>query len=219
MQGLDCEIFLGRIKELFYFCRMENENLETRIRKLSNEELIELLKLREMYQPEAVGYGIAEALLRGLIKSEDDLELPNFQPDERHQKSLFPHLNTTTQFQKVFTSMIRILYFSAIIPLLFGILKLIEGDIPFAVTLLGLGGLWVGLSILLEKKKKPVIPWGLMLIFFLCIGAVMFKIEVVSTLDFTDFIVILLATITELYILIYLRILTLRREKRKNTPS
>lgn len=192
---------------------MENENLENRIRGLSNEELIELLKLRESYQPEAAEYGIAEALLRGLIKSEDDLDLPEFQLDERHQKSLFPHLNTTIQFQKVFNSLVRILYFSAIIPLLFGVLKLIEGDILFAILLLSLGGLWVFLSMHLQKKKNPVIPLFLVAIFLIGLGFILFGRGLLETLELADLLVVALALITELYVLMYLRILSIRSRK------
>ncbi|HKJ43970.1 MAG TPA: hypothetical protein VKA27_17875 [Sunxiuqinia sp.] len=198
---------------------MENESLVNKIRKLNNEELIELLKLRDLYQPEAVEIGIAESLLRGIIQSEEDLKLPRFQPDERHKKSLFPHLNSASQFEKAFNSMIRILYFTAIIPLLFGILKFIEGDIVFSVTLLGLGGLWVYLSIQLQKKKHPGIPWALIVVFLLGIGSVLTKMEVSSTLELEDFIVIALAFITELYVLLYIRILTIREGKKKKITS
>ena len=94
---------------------MENENLEKRIRSLDDHGLIEVLKLRDSYQPEAVEFAIREAMDRGIITSGEDLELPRFRPDA-YKKSLFPYLNEEKQFRRVFHSLVRLLYMVSVLP-------------------------------------------------------------------------------------------------------
>nr|MBD3623171.1 hypothetical protein [Sunxiuqinia sp.] len=62
---------------------MENEELKNRITSLSDAELIELLKLRDSYQPEAVEFAVQEALRRQVIQSEVDLQSTRFQSKHR----------------------------------------------------------------------------------------------------------------------------------------
>ena len=201
---------------LSYFCCMENVNLDERIRSLSDDDLVELLKMRDHYQSEAVAIAIEDALNRGIIFSEQDLEMPKFQPDQSHSRSLFPHLNKEHQFQKVFTSLIRVLYLIAILPMLFGVLKLVEYELPFGISLLVLGLAWVFLCIWLQKNKNSQIPWMLAGIFSIGVGVVFYNQTIVSTLNLTDHFVIGLAVILVFYILTYLQVLTNRRKDKKN---
>lgn len=52
--------------------------MEERIRSLTRSELMMVLRRRKDYRPEAVQVAIAEALRRGLIAGEEDLDRPEF---------------------------------------------------------------------------------------------------------------------------------------------
>jgi len=212
-------LFGLQLNELFYFCFMENEELKTRIGSLGDTELIELLKLRDSYQPEAVDFAIQEALRRQIIQSEADLQSAGFQPEHRYQKSIFPHLNPDNQFQKVFNSFMRILYLTAVAPLVFGVLNLLDGDHRGALLLLGLGLLWVGLSVRLQKQKNPQIPVVLLVLFLLGLTRVFFTQINFAALQIMDFVVFGIAFLLFIYVLVYLRVLLMRRTSGGSTSD
>lgn len=193
---------------------MGNNELKERICSLSNEELIKLLKLRESYQPEAVQIAIKEAIKRKLIQSEVDLTQEKFRPEKRKSKSLFPHLDNETHFLKVFTSLVRILYLIAIIPVIFGLLKLVEYQFFYGFILLGTGLLWIGLSLSLQKKKQSRIPWILLLIFVGVVSFVLCQQIDSESYDLSDLPILTLAILLVFYVLTYLGVL-LARQKNK----
>ncbi len=191
---------------------MENEELKKRISSLGDAKLIELLKLRDSYQSEAVEFAVQEALKRQIIESEADLQSTRFQPEHRDTKTIFPHLNNEKQFQKVFNSLIRVLYLVAIIPLVFGALKLIEADVRDGLVLLGLGLLWVGLSVRLQKRQHAHTPLALMVLLLFGLTRVFFSLKDPSALQVTDLIVFGIATLLLIYVLIYIRVLLVRKK-------
>jgi hypothetical protein len=191
---------------------MENEELKKRISSLSDAELIQLLKLRDSYQPEAVEFAVHEALKRQIIQSEGDLQSTIFQPEYRHGKTIFPHLSSQNQFQRVFSSLVRILYMAAILPLVFGALNLLDGDHRGALLLLGVGLLWVGLSIRLQKQLNPQIPVILLALFLLGLIRVFLTQISYEALQISDLIVFGIAFLLLVYVLVYLRVLLLRKK-------
>ena len=198
--------------QLSYFYGMENENLQNRICSLNDSGLLELLKLRESYQDEAVTIAVAEAIKRGLISSEKDLDLPGFSSTKSHSTSFFPKLNDESQFQKVFGSLIRVLYLTAVFPLIFGALKLVEGQMPYGLILLGIGLVWVILAMQIQKHKNPQIPLVMIAVFVAALVVVIFNKTVVSSIQGIDFVVYGLAIFGVLYILIFLHIMLSRRK-------
>jgi hypothetical protein len=192
---------------------MENEELKNRITSLSDDKLIELLKLRDSYQTEAVRIAVREAMSRQLIQSEDDLQSAKFQPDNGSSKTIFPYLNNETHFQKVFNSLIRILYLVAIIPVVFGALNLFEPDVRGGLVLLGLGLLWVGLSVRLHKQQHAQTPLVLMVLLLFGLVRAFFSLNDPSALQLTDLIVYGIAILLVTYVLVYLRVLLVRKKK------
>jgi len=198
---------------------MEKDEFKKRIASLGDEDLIGLLRQRDAYQPEAADYAVQEAIERQIIQSEADLQSARFQATSSgHSRTLFPNLNSENQFQKVFNSLIRILYLAAIAPLVFGVLNLIDGDYRGALLLLGVGLLWVGLSIRLQKQQNPRIPLVLLALFLLGLIRVLFTQVNYSALQIADLLVFGIAFLLFVYVLIYLRVLLVRK-RAGDSPS
>ena len=198
---------------------MENQELEKRIRSRNDAELIEVLKLRDSYTPEAVEFAIDEALVRGLIASTEDLKLPRFQTDESSRKSLFPYLHEEKQFVRVFSSLTRLLYLIAVLPLIVGVLKLTDLHVVNAVSFLIIGGTWLLLSILTAKKKDPRLPLLLILVFFAGLALTLSDTYLLARLKLDDFVVIGIAVVVVLYVLLYLKLLLARRKRKEEISS
>ncbi len=195
---------------------MENEELKNRITSLSDDQLIQLLKLRDSYQPEAVGFALQEAMSRQIIRSENDLQSAKFQSDSSRSKTIFPYLNDETQFQKVFSSLIRILYLVAVIPIVFGALNLLEGDVRGGLVLLGLGLLWGGLSVRLQKQQHAQTPLVLMVLLLFGLIRAFFSLNDPSLLQVTDLVVYGIAVLLLTYVLVYLRVLLVRKKNNEH---
>ncbi len=190
---------------------MEKDELRNRICSLDDNALEELLSQRDAYEPEAVDIAVQEAIDRQLIQSKDELRGARF-TEKRHPKSLFPYLHREKQFQKVFGSLVRSLYLVALIPLIFGALKMVEMQQQQGLGMLGLGLLWIGLSIRMQKRKDARIPLLLMVIFVT--GLMQFLLSRPEHLNWqlTDFLVLGIAALLVIYGLVYLRVLLARRQ-------
>ena len=54
------------------------EYMRSKIRALSREDLVKVLKKRKQYQPEAAEEAVREALRRGIIRREEELASPEY---------------------------------------------------------------------------------------------------------------------------------------------
>ena len=198
--------------ELSYFCRMSYDELNERISSLANDELVKLLKSKAQYEPEAVEIAVREAKKRELIQSDDDLNTPAFQLEQTGVRSIFPHMENNQQFRKIFSSLIRLLYLFAILPLLFGVLKLIESQLVFGSLLMVSGLLWLGLSVLLQKQKRSQIPLFLMVLFIVMLGGLLYFKLSLKFIRLPDLLILTVGALIVLYVLTYLRVLLVRRE-------
>jgi len=131
-------------------------SFEYRLKEVSNEEIISILRFRDHYQKHAVNAAIKEALKRGLISSIEDLEKEEFQPQELSPKSLFPIGNSEMQTVAIFKSLCRILYGFGIIPIIFGILQFTYHKILLGNVFLFTGAIILFIVIRLEKTQKQL---------------------------------------------------------------
>lgn len=198
--------------ELSYFCHMSYDELNERISSLSNDELLKLLKRRTQYESEAVDIAVREAKKRELIQSDDDLNTPDFQLEQTGVRSIFPYMENNQQFRKIFSSLIRLLYLFAILPLLFGVLKLIESQLVFGSMLIISGLLWLGLSVLLQKQKRSQIPLFLIVLFIVMLGGLLYFKLSLKSIGLPDLLILAVGVLVVLYVLTYLRVLLVRRE-------
>jgi hypothetical protein len=131
-------------------------SFEYRLREVSDEEIINILRFRKHFQPHAVREAIKEAIKRGIISSVEDLEKDNFKPQPLPPKSLFPVSAVQSQNITVLKSLCRIIYGVSIIPIIFGILQIMNHKLIPAVIALLFGLLIIFITYKLDKEKKTI---------------------------------------------------------------
>lgn len=130
-------------------------SFEYRLREVSDEEIVSILRFRDHFQKQAVKAAIKEALKRGIIQSIDDLNNPEFQPQEIPPKSLFPIALSEIQNVGIFKSLCRIFYGFGILPILLGIFKFRSTSIVNSIVSILTGILVIFIANRLEKTQKP----------------------------------------------------------------
>lgn len=118
---------------------------------LNDEALTEVLRKRNLYQPEAARSAIDEAIRRGLINSEEDLlsEKYRIQPLKTR---LFPEIENEHLRVKIRKSISRSLLISGILPLIFGAIRIQSGNLNEAALILIFGLIWLAFSFRLMKS-------------------------------------------------------------------
>ena len=118
---------------------------------LNDEALTEVLRKRNLYQPEAARSAIDEAIRRGLINSEEDLlsEKYRIQPLKTR---LFPEIENEHLRVKIRKSISRSLLISGILPLIFGVIRIQSGNLNEAALILIFGFIWSAFSFRLMKS-------------------------------------------------------------------
>lgn len=139
----------------------------------SDEDIINILKKRKLYQKEAAEIAIQEAVKRGLIHSEQDLFAPEFETS-KIEKSFFPQIENKTAHEKLVKSIARSLLIVGLIPAAWGIIKIIMGDYPEGIILTLGGVLWFYFSMLLLKQYSKRL---LLSLFVLLLIAVFYTIK------------------------------------------
>lgn len=112
------------------------------IPEYNNEEILNVLKKRKQYQKEAADIAIREAIKRGLINSEQDLFAEEFQ-EKPTEFSIFPTIENNRTRTKIRKSIARVLLISGAVPLIFGTIKINEGQILEGSLLIVLTAIWV----------------------------------------------------------------------------
>jgi len=124
----------------------------------SDNDLVSILKKRDMYQAEAATSAIREAIRRGIIHSDQDLFDEKFRP-QPSRFLLFPVPEKKHVQEKLTNSIIRTMVISGLIPLIEGVLKYRSGYPEKSMPVLIFALSWIILSLLLMLKRKftPVI--------------------------------------------------------------
>ena len=130
----------------------EGNSFEYRLKEVSDEEIVSILRYRDHYQPQAVKAAVREALKRGIIESVDDLEKDEFKSQPIPSKSLFPISSVEAQNESLFKSLCRLCYVFGIVPAIFGVLEVVNHRLP-----MGLIALIISISIIyITYKIKSV---------------------------------------------------------------
>lgn len=162
---------------------------KTLIPEYDDNQILEILKKRNYYQPEAADLAVKEAKKRGLIHSEQDLfaEEYRFQPLRFH---LFPTIEKTHQMEKIRKSIARALIITGIFPVVWGVVRIYEGKIFEGSMLLFLGALWTFLSY--RIFLKPVTRIIQVLFFMLALSVVYVLMNLRSIIYMDIFILVFL---------------------------
>lgn len=173
---------------------IQNNDFAERIGKLSNEQLIECLRKRELYQKEASQAAIQEAKKRGLIQSDEDLLTPHFQPVSL-KKKLVPDIEDPKTRVKIRKSIIRSLLIAGLVPVIRGIMEINAGLTPEGLAILAFGLIWIGAAAWMFRKLNPV---PIVVLFSMtALSLVYFLFFSGFRLEFTDWFIL-----TALYLLI-----------------
>jgi hypothetical protein len=161
------------------------EKMISHIRKLSDSELQTALKKRKLYQPEAAEQLVKEALLRGVIRNEQDLLLPEFEAPAS-KFSLFPVPDSLVTREKTIKSLMRTLMIAGIMPVYHGITKLTLDKYTEGIGLISLGVFWFALAWFIMEKKETKLITPMIILTLLSIvyaGRIMFYIGQLNWID------------------------------------
>lgn len=134
-----------------------NSDLQEIFNKHTDEQILEILKKRVHYQPEAVDLAVKEAINRKLIHSEQDLYSPEFSPEPLKPK-LIPDIHREKNRNRIRKSLGRSLVIAGVLPLIFGFVRYNAGQLMEGIILLAFGLLWMFLSAqIIRRGSKTVI--------------------------------------------------------------
>lgn len=128
-----------------------NSDFKEIINKHTDEQILEILKKRDYYQPEAVKIAVEEAIERKLIHSEQDLFSPEFSTEPLKRK-LIPDINREKNRKRIRKSLSRSLLIAGVLPLIFGFVQYNNNHVIEGVVLLVFGLFWMFISSQLMRK-------------------------------------------------------------------
>jgi len=154
---------------------MEKSNDENQIPEFkkiiagySDDELRKVLKKRKLYQKEAAEFAIQEAIRRGIIYSEQDLFAREYM-DEPDKFSIFPTIESEKTSAKFKTSISRSLLILGVLPVIWGVIKILGGHSFEGILIFIFGAAWSFTSFQLMRLENPNVK----LIYFMFIMAVL----------------------------------------------
>jgi hypothetical protein len=135
----------------------DKPDFNTLIPGYSDSEIINILKKRNLYQPEAAELAIKEAIKREIIYSEHDLLSEEYRVKPL-KNSIFPNIENENQRKKISKSITRGLIISGAIPLIYGIMQFFDGNLTEGFIISSGSIIWLIFSVLLFRVvKRPII--------------------------------------------------------------
>jgi len=184
---------------------MENLDFYERYIELKDNEIIDILRRRKDYQENAINAAIKIAIERQLIQNENDLFGPEFQYPGKNPSLLFPLATKEYQRDKIIGSIFRFLYLLSLLPIIFGIMKFVEGEFSFGFIGTLVGIIWFIFSFILSKKRDKLFLYFLLITFFLVSCSVGWNILSQSRVIIVDIFVYLLGVLLTFYMLLFLK--------------
>jgi hypothetical protein len=111
--------------------------------RMEDEQLLEVIEKRSLYQPEAAAVAVRISIERGMFASENDLPAPRVREKQLKLK-LFPvieHRKTSLRIRK---SVARMLFLAGLLPAIWGIVRYNSGFSTEGAVLLVYALLWMG---------------------------------------------------------------------------
>jgi len=152
----------------------------------SDERIIEILKQRNHYLPEAAKLAIEEAIKRRIIFSEQDLFAKEYQVEEL-KTSLFPKIIKPENQQKIRKSIARSLVICGVIPVVFGLVQSNRGNPVEGSLILLFGLLWIYFSSQLIKGYHKLFVFLLISASTLLLAYIYTKLILAGISAFFDF--------------------------------
>lgn len=167
------------------------------IPKYSDERIVEILKQRKHYRPEAAKLAIEEALKRGIIFSEQDLFSEKYKVDELNT-SLFPKIKDTKTQNRIRKSIARSLVICGVLPMVFGLVQINAKNSLEGSLMLLFAVLWIYFSAQLIRGYNKLFFFSLLGGTFLSLAYVFTKLVLLPGFVFMDFFIpaVLIALLT-----------------------
>lgn len=190
----------------------DRESLFERFEQYTDDQLMEVLRNYKHYQDQAIEVAVEIALKRELIHSRQDLFSPEFNGVTPRPRKIFPLLDAN-QTTKMLRSTLRIIYLITIVPLIFTVLNLKNGDFLQIILWGAVTVAWLLVTRIIEKKRIAGLVFFLYAFFF-CFHVIYFSGYRYSFKPgITDLIVYLIPVLVFFYLLNYLYVLL-----RRNSP-
>ncbi|HEY3372643.1 MAG TPA: hypothetical protein VGK10_17450 [Prolixibacteraceae bacterium] len=171
----------------------------------SDQQIKEILRSHKDYQEAAVNAAVKIAIERELIHTEQDLLAPEYQSHISHTWSVIPEIPNPTLYKRVVASIFRVLFFTSLIPIIYGVMKYAGGELNMTYLGIGLGLIWLGLTYVLFKTQKLsvlLILLAMIILAFIILGYWLLSHQYFQV---TDLAVLVIGTMVLLYLLIYLK--------------
>jgi hypothetical protein len=130
-------------------------NFEKTFMEMEDQQLIVVLKKRNLYQEEAAQMAIREALRRNLIESEKDLYAKEFSHEPLRTR-LFPKIEKQVNRNKIRKSVARGLFLAGLLPVIWGMVRINAGFSGEGTLLFGFGLVWMGSAAWLIRQYSGV---------------------------------------------------------------
>ena len=151
----------------------QSEHFRKVMQRHSDDELATILKNRRHYQPEAVKQAVLEAINRGIIHDEQDLNTEKF-AEIPAKTRLFPEIENPVVRKKVRRSISRSLLLVGVIPLVWCIARWNLNTLPVSLMVLSFSLVWMGISTGLLVSKNVRFAYGLL---FLMVPGLIFLVR------------------------------------------
>lgn len=160
-------------------------DFRTDIPEYSDERIVEILKQRDHYQPEAAQLAINEAIKRGIIFSEQDLFAEEYKVEEL-KYSMIPKIVKPENKNKIRKSIARSLVICGVMPMVFGLVKLNAGAPIEGGLILLLGLFWIFCAAQLIKTYQKVFILALLALSIVSLAYILVKVLLAKSFVFMD---------------------------------
>jgi hypothetical protein len=181
-----------------------SNHLLERMKVLTDNELKDVLKKRKQYQPDAEVIAVQEALRRGIIKTEDELETSAFN-DPGTKFTIFPCPDDEASSNKLFRSLIRSLMIIGLIPIVFGVMKFTLAKYVEGTALIGLGILWIACAWVAMEKREGKFLYPILVLAFLSMIYAGRILMVIKSLRWIDIVIAAVLYLAIFYLIFYAR--------------
>jgi hypothetical protein len=143
------------------------ENQEEHFRKVmqqhTDEELIKVLRQRKHYQHEAARQAVVEAIRRGLINTEADLQDSRFL-ETSDKFSIFPKIESQIVRNKVWRSITRSMIIVGLLPLIWAAVNRYNISDTGLVSMVIYGLVWIFIAFRLMQTQNLKMAYGLLIL-------------------------------------------------------
>ncbi len=174
------------------------------IPEYSDERIIQILKQRDHYLPEAAKLAVEEAIKRGIIYSEQDLFADEYKPEELNI-SFFPRIYKAGNKNKIRKSLARSFVIYGVMPLVFGLVEMNKGKEIEGSLIVLFGMLWIFMSGQLIKAYKKKYLLSLLGFSILAAVYVYAKLILAKSVIFFDFFLPGVLFLLMVYALLFLK--------------